>query len=169
MEGRIEDRSHNWILQPIFAVCLQRCPLLYGLCRCFHKVCGTVCSFHYDLPSFAAEARPDRKVFLPPKLEDLMAWSVLFRSEGTFSNYVGYVKTACLLCKASVKAASLNIVISDGPISGHLQQFRRYSTIQRLSVQSFQSPRGLTSSRDRSFGSGGMHLYSCNAAISQVS
>ena len=29
-----------------------------------------------------------------------MAWSVLFRSEGTFANYLGYLKTACLLCKA---------------------------------------------------------------------
>jgi len=31
----------------------------------------------------------------------LLAWSTLFRSKVTFSNYLGYVKTGCLLAKAS--------------------------------------------------------------------
>ena len=43
---------------------------------------------------------------LPPKLEILLAWSMLFRCAGTFSNYLGYVKTACLLCKVSVEVCS---------------------------------------------------------------
>jgi len=43
------------------------------------------------------------KKYFPPKLEWLLAWSTLFRSEGTLGNYLGYVKTGCLLCKASVK------------------------------------------------------------------
>ena len=30
----------------------------------------------------------------------LLAWSTLFRSEGTLSNYLGYVQTACMLTKA---------------------------------------------------------------------
>ena len=32
---------------------------------------------------------------LPPSTDDLLAWSQLFRSSGTFMNYVGYVKFAC--------------------------------------------------------------------------
>ena len=32
---------------------------------------------------------------LPPTTDDLLAWSLLFRSSGTFMNYVGYVKFAC--------------------------------------------------------------------------
>ena len=64
--------------------------------RCYMAFAGafmclwnSVFLFNYNWLSFAAETRPDRKVFLPPKIEDLMAWSVFFRSEGTFSNYVG--------------------------------------------------------------------------------
>ena len=41
-------------------------------------------------------------VFFPPKLEWVLAWAKLFRCKRTFSNYVGYVKTACLLVKADV-------------------------------------------------------------------
>ena len=43
---------------------------------------------------------------LPPKLEDLQAWSTLFRHEGTFGNYLGYVRTACLLCCVPVDVLS---------------------------------------------------------------
>ena len=32
----------------------------------------------------------------PPKRDDLVAWSNLFRCIGTFSNYLGYVRTACI-------------------------------------------------------------------------
>ena len=41
---------------------------------------------------------------LPPSLEGLLAWSNLFRCEGTFSNYVGHVRLACELvrCDTSV-------------------------------------------------------------------
>ena len=36
----------------------------------------------------------------PPKLEWLQSWAMLFRNADTFGNYVGYVKTACLIVKA---------------------------------------------------------------------
>ena len=39
---------------------------------------------------------------IPPKLNMLLSWSTLFRSERTLANYLGYVKTACLLDGASV-------------------------------------------------------------------
>ena len=37
----------------------------------------------------------------PPIISDLMAWSTLFRSAGTFRNYLNYVKTACMIVGAS--------------------------------------------------------------------
>jgi hypothetical protein len=40
--------------------------------------------------------------YFPPKLDWILAWSKLFRCKRTFSNYVGYVKTACLLVKAEI-------------------------------------------------------------------
>ena len=36
----------------------------------------------------------------PPKEHDITAWSNMFRAEGTFSNYLGYVKTGCMLVNA---------------------------------------------------------------------
>ena len=50
--------------------------------------------------------RCHRTAPLPPKLEDLQAWSTLFRHEGTFDNYLGYVRKACLLCRVPVDVLS---------------------------------------------------------------
>lgn len=47
------------------------------------------------------ELRPGSKKYFPPRLEDLMAWSTLFRSAGTWANYCNYVKTGCLIVRAS--------------------------------------------------------------------
>ena len=46
---------------------------------------------------------PCRDRHLPPELNDLIAWSTLFRSVGTFANYIGHVRTACLITEASTK------------------------------------------------------------------
>ena len=43
---------------------------------------------------------------LPPTLDGLLAWSVTFRCSGTFSNYVSYVKLACLACGLNTDAFS---------------------------------------------------------------
>ena len=40
-------------------------------------------------------------MYLPPRLDMLLTWSTLFRSVGTFSNYMGHVKTSCLLIGVS--------------------------------------------------------------------
>ena len=56
--------------------------------------------------AFALEADPLRGKCLPPKLNIILAWSTTFRSKGTFSNYLAYVRTICLLCKVSAKAGS---------------------------------------------------------------
>ena len=38
----------------------------------------------------------------PPRVEWIQAWAILFRSQGTFSNYLGYVRVGCLIVKADV-------------------------------------------------------------------
>ena len=38
----------------------------------------------------------------PPKLDWLLVWASMFRCSGTFSNYLGYVKVACLIERADV-------------------------------------------------------------------
>ena len=42
---------------------------------------------------------------LPPRLDILLAWSTLFRCVGTWKNYLGHVKTCCLLADVSTKVA----------------------------------------------------------------
>ena len=44
--------------------------------------------------------RKRRGKYFPPVLNDLLTWSTLFRSEGTFSNYLSYVRTACAIVDA---------------------------------------------------------------------
>ena len=60
---------------------------------------------HNSMACLVADAlKLGRGTYFPPLLEDLVAWSTLFRSADTWSNYCGYVRTGCLLCKASVEA-----------------------------------------------------------------
>jgi hypothetical protein len=47
--------------------------------------------------------RPNTTMYFPPSLSTLLAWSVLFRSKGTLTNYFGYVKTGCMLVGVSTK------------------------------------------------------------------
>jgi len=46
--------------------------------------------------------KPLQRVIFPPDIESLLQWSALFRCKGTFGNYLGYVRTACLLLNAPV-------------------------------------------------------------------
>ena len=66
------------------AACDSACRLLAALC----------------LPD---KAYPEASRRFPPEVEWLQVWSTLFRHAGTFGNYLGYVKTGCLLVGASVE------------------------------------------------------------------
>eukprot|EP00973_Karenia_brevis_P095548 12427906-Karenia_brevis.AAC.1 len=44
----------------------------------------------------------DVQQFLP-NVRVLLAWSTVFRATGTWQNYLGYVKTGCLICEASTE------------------------------------------------------------------
>ena len=43
--------------------------------------------------------------YFPPACEDILAWSTLFRSSGTWCNYLNYLRTACMLVKASTEVS----------------------------------------------------------------
>ena len=82
-----------------------RCYLAFaGRHTMFHYVSYGCCSFHvvslYCADALACGRRP---VYFPPALDTLLAWSATFRSEGTLSNYFGFVKTGCLLVGASTE------------------------------------------------------------------
>ena len=61
----------------------------------------------------AAESRA-----LPPRTEDILAWSSTFRCVGTFANYLGYLKTACQaiwpdappIAREAIKKAMISII-----------------------------------------------------------
>ena len=57
--------------------------------------CGVRC---YKAFVDATRQQPE-DCYLPPRIDTLLAWSTLFRSRATFSNYLGYLRTACLLTK----------------------------------------------------------------------
>ena len=52
--------------------------------------------------SFVDSVRPGTTRYLPPERDTILAWSMLFQSPGTFANYLGYVRTACLLIGTQV-------------------------------------------------------------------
>lgn len=99
-----QDERAPWRMRKDVAFGPQRCPLLHQLCRSAklvqmpsqpqHTSAG-----HYIVPSTDETLKP----FFPPKLEILLAWANTFRSIGTFQNYIGYVKTATMVLKASVE------------------------------------------------------------------
>ena len=51
---------------------------------------------------FADDAVGKVERYFPPKLEWLQAWALAFRCHLTFGNYLGYVKTACLIVGTDV-------------------------------------------------------------------
>ena len=76
-----------------------RLDAIVGSCR---GSLGSVKSGVRCYVAFVEDSVGGTPVFFPPKLEWVLAWAKLFRCKRTFSNYVGYVKTACLLVKADV-------------------------------------------------------------------
>ena len=74
-----------------------------------------ICSAFFFLAvlyCFLGALRPHTDKFFPPALEDLLAWSTLFRSRGTFGNYMAHVRTACIVAKASTEVSKSVVVAS---------------------------------------------------------
>ena len=98
--------------QPIVALATQRDSLLHCICRHAHHMQHSTCMRNHRCVPVTDKLRGHAdEQYLPPKLETLLVWSTLFRCEGTWSNYAGYVKTACLLVGADTKVSCIHSVI----------------------------------------------------------
>ena len=78
---------------------------------------------------------------LPPTLEGVLAWSVLFRSPGTFQNYVGYLRLACQLARVSTVALddraiarATTAIAKRGHFVQRPKQFVKLCLLQRMLV-----------------------------------
>jgi hypothetical protein len=50
---------------------------------------------------------PSTTVYFPPSLRALLAWTVLFRSASTLRNYLGFVKSGCMIAGVSTEVRNL--------------------------------------------------------------
>ena len=69
--------------------------------RCYYAFVGGAMSccknVLYLSTTCSGHVFPEIRRASPPTLNMLLTWSAMFRSSGTFGNYLGYVKTACML------------------------------------------------------------------------
>ena len=93
----------------IMGSCICSLPSVRSGVRCYIAFIGMFCSVASRNKLVAmsmlctdALEGPDAELF-PPKLDNLLAWTTLFRCGGTVSNYLGYVKTGTILLKASTE------------------------------------------------------------------
>ncbi len=96
-------------------------------------------SCHARRTGFAADSlKQGAIVYFPPKIDDLLAWSTLFRSPGTWANYCGYVRTGCLLVKAPTEVRdALQALAEDG--GNRVPQVFRHPAVKRAkaSIRNF--------------------------------
>ena len=71
---------------------------------------------HMNLCLAAGTLRPNATNYFPPLLDDLLAWSSLFRSHGTFCNYLSYVRTACVVANAPTEVNSYQAGLIGEPL-----------------------------------------------------
>ena len=89
--------------------------------------------------AFASKVLGKPRGSLPPSLNELMAWSVMFRCAQTFSNYLGYVRLGCLLenCCASVfsdpaLARAKMSITKRNRFSSREKMFLQHDTVSRM-------------------------------------
>ena len=96
-------------LQAILGGCKRSLASVRSGIRCYIAFIGVpVVPYVYTLGcaccvSVADKAFPGTRRYFPPELDHLLAWSTMFQSTGTLSNYFSYVKTACLVVRASTE------------------------------------------------------------------
>jgi hypothetical protein len=80
----------------------KRCKVLCRIPRQAVAPCRVVRSMQSAICLLPETLFPEKDSKLPPRLEALLAWSRLFRCGRTWRNYMGYVRTACLVAKMPV-------------------------------------------------------------------
>ena len=114
LEAMSDERRMQWLedarVNAILGSCKYSLDSVQSGWRCFRAFAGEyICLFAAGFLALfvcvlhSESAQPGCKRLLPPSLSLLLAWSTLFRSQGTLSNYLGYVKTACVLSEESVE------------------------------------------------------------------
>ena len=73
--------------------------LLINAVHILKTACGIRCWI-----TFARGALGVQGAVFPPTVEGILAWSNTFRCSRTFSNYLSYVRTGCLLVGCSTEA-----------------------------------------------------------------
>ena len=73
------------------------------------QLCGCVFQFSCLFSLWLGVWFPDSfksgdVLYFPPDIQLLQAWAQLFRHEGTFANYLGYVRTGCMLANVDCTA-----------------------------------------------------------------
>ena len=77
-----------------------------------HCICRLTAVVHMAHDMHAVCVLPDACFpgtcdYFPPKLRTLLAWAALFRSGGTYRNYLAFVKTGCMIVGASTEVCTL--------------------------------------------------------------
>ena len=103
---------------------------IVGSCRrCLPSVqAGNSCYFAFVRAVCGKSVR-----LFPPRVEWLQSWAMLFRNAGTFSNYLGYVRTGCMIVNAdtsvfdhpAVKRAKMTVAKVGGAQPREKQWIRR--------------------------------------------
>eukprot|EP00973_Karenia_brevis_P089693 12399003-Karenia_brevis.AAC.1 len=75
-------------LEAVLGSCQRSMPSVISGLRCY--------------AAFARACYGRQAELFPPNLATLTAWSTLFQSTGTFTNYLGHVKVACMVTGADV-------------------------------------------------------------------
>ena len=116
---KLEDRTPGercaWIetarLDAILGGMRLPLPSLRTGLRCYvafvstRGVRGLIPSAVYCMVRSSGACFPESVVFFPPSLTMLLAWTTMFRSGGTLRNYLGYVKTGCIIAGVSTGAS----------------------------------------------------------------
>ena len=128
VECMCSDERLQWLEQ-------SRVNAVLGSCK--HSL-KSLRSGYSCFAAFARVADPECVDVIPPKLDLLLSWSSLFRSERTLGNYLGYVKTACLLCGVSVEVFGHDALKRAKNAVAKKQQFIRRPKLwlQRVQLQS---------------------------------
>ena len=92
-ELRTDTERAAWIERERCRALLQPCAKSLGSVRSGIRCWAGYCRTALQLSG----------LLIPPTLASLLSWSALFRSEGTFSNYLSAVKLACMLQCTSVE------------------------------------------------------------------
>ena len=115
--SRINDTPREWgiwleeaRLHAILGACRGSIASVKSGIRCFVAFIGAVFARrHVSWAGVASSSFADASGlktgsrYFPPTVEALLAWSRCFRNSRTWQNYIGYVKTACLVAGEPVE------------------------------------------------------------------